>query len=460
MGLVKASHCFSRDALHNGRVRRACCSIAAVMTFCVPLSAAAADLTLRSGYLLFTFGDAAMAKWHGEEERWTFDGIAISPPASLRSDGDDPPALPPGFARSTVPAWDRTAIEQALRASVLPSLEREAGTVVIHSASGSATFEGVGLTGRRLDVDRAIDLIIVALDHDITNVELPVTETQPSITVDDDLAARGIREVIAVGESDFRGSPTNRRHNIGVGLKRFSGHRIAQGATFSFNEVLGPVDQTTGYRKELTIKGDKTLPDYGGGLCQISSTAYRGAWQYGLPIAVRRNHSYAVHYYAPLGTDATIYPPSADIRFINDTPGDIVIQTHQENDHAYFIYYGTRDNRVTTLAGPYVWDRQSPPPSKTEYTTELAPGETRKVGEAVPGMKVMWFRTVASGTGSATETFYSAYEARPLFHQIGVAPIPTEAPSDVLKPPQAASSSSSRLTARPKSVEPPSRRRQ
>lgn len=434
--------------------------ITGCLTLLAPIGAQAADMTVRLGYRLFTFPATTVNTWHGDDERWTFDGIPIRPPAALRVDGDDLPALPRGFVKTTVPAWDRAAIEQSLRKDVAPGIERDAGTVALRTESGSVMFDGVGLTGRKIDMDAAVQLIIVALERGVSDVELPVIETQPTMTVDKALQELGVHEVVSIGESDFRGSPTNRRHNIGVGLKKFNGHIIPQGTVFSFNAVLGPVNEYTGYRKELTIKGDKTLPDYGGGLCQISTTAYRGAWEYGLPIVDRRNHSYTVRYYAPVGTDATIYPPAADIRFRNDTQGDIVIQTYQADDQAYFIYYGTRDDRHTTLAGPYIWDRTQPPPAKTEFTTEIAPGEKRKVGESVPGMKTMWFRTVTAGTGSTTETFYSYYEARPLFTQIGVEPV-AETPvlpeqSEAAPAPQ---SSSSPVSGRPRSVEKPPRRR-
>ena len=116
--------------------------------------------------------------------------------------------------------------------------------------------------------------------------------------------------------------------------------------------------------------GEHTLPEYGGGLCQVSTTAYRGVWEYGFPITGRRNHSFAVSYYAPHGTDATIYPPHTDMKFLNDSPGALLLQTYHENDRAYFIYYGTKDDRTAEVIGPYTWDFRPPPPDRTDYTTE------------------------------------------------------------------------------------------
>ncbi|MFA5273610.1 MAG: VanW family protein, partial [Candidatus Peribacter sp.] len=244
------------------------------------------------------------------------------------------------------------------------------------------------------------------------------------------------REVVSVGESDFSGSPKARRHNIVVGLSKFNGTLIPQGAIFSFNETLGPVNGATGYLKELVIMGDKTLPDYGGGLCQVGTTFYRGVWEYGFPILARRNHSFAVHYYSPQGTDATIYPPYTDIKFRNDSPGALLLQTFVENDHAFFVFYGTRDDRSSEVIGPYTWGSTPPPPDKIEYTTEIPAGTTRKVGERVPGIKAMWWRIVSWKGAETEEPVVSVYEARPRFDQIGV-----EATSPFLTTPSGSASS-------------------
>lgn len=362
-----------------------------------------------------------MAAWQSPREVWILDGKEIVPPASLRVDGDVLPELPSGMERSQKTGWNQNAIKATLQSKVSEKLDRDAGDVTIKSSSGTVSFEGVGLPGRRVDVDAAAALVSQALDLGIRDVWLPVEETQPRITVEDpSLAAAGIREVVTVGESDMSNSPANRRHNIAVGLKRFNGHLIPQGETFSFLETLGPVDGSTGYLKELVILGDRTVPDYGGGLCQVSTTAYRGAWEYGFPIVERKNHSYVVNHYGPYGTDATVFTSGPDIKFLNDSPGSLLMQTHAEGDIVHFIYYGTRDGRTADIIGPYTWDHVSPPPQRTEYTTDLAPGERRKVGEAVPGLKAMWYRIVRKDGQENVEEFFSSYGARPLFYQVGV----------------------------------------
>ncbi len=392
--------------------------------FPVQASAAASPITYRYEHYLFTLDPAKFPQWHSTQEQWLYNGQVVVPPTELRVDGDQLPGVPAGFERRQVEAYDQGAIRQSLDQEIGTALHRDPGDVAIGTdATGKVTFQGVGLTGRDVDLDRATALTIDALQQGIIEIVLPMIETQPHITVTDPaLTAEGIQEVVTIGESDMSRSPPNRKHNIATGLSKFNGTIIPQNTVFSFIDVLGPVNAATGYLRELVIKGDKTVPDYGGGLCQVSSTAYRGVWEYGFPIVSRTNHSYIVSHYFPVGTDATVFTPAPDMKFKNDSPGALLIQTYEEGDNAYFIYYGTRDNRDVQVVGPYIWDRVGPPPDRIEYTTDLAPGERKKVGERVPGMKAVWYRITAHENAADTvERFYSAYQARPLFYQEGIA---------------------------------------
>ena len=393
----------------------------------IPTASAAVPTSIlfRHEHHLFTLLPSNFPDWQTRKESWLYRGNPIVVPSSMKVDGDSVPTLPTGITKTSQVAWNRSAIARDLERYIGTPLARDAGSVVIgKNGSGAITFSGVGLTGRSLNVELATTLTIQALDAGISDVRLPVNVLQPKVTVTDaDLLAQGIKEVVTVGESNFDNSPANRRHNIAVGLAKFNGHFIPQGSVFSFVETLGPVTGATGYKKELVIKGNRTEPDYGGGLCQVSSTAYRGAWEFGFPITQRINHSYVVNHYAPYGTDATVYPPSVDIKFKNDSPGALLMQTFSIGDLAYFVYYGTKDSRKSEVIGPFIWGRTGPPPDRFEKTNEIPPGTTKKLGERVSGMKVMWTRvtTLPDGT-EKLEPVYSSYEARPLYYLVGVEP--------------------------------------
>lgn len=395
------------------------------------------SLTFTHDHHIITLNVNQFPQWKQARTQWTYQGIPAEPPAALKTCGKNIP-IPEGWQQSTVTDWNADEIGETIEKRISSVLDRPAGNVKITSGSGGkVTFDGFGLTGRNVDRHQVTSLTIQALNEGIDHITIPVTVTQPTLTIDPKLEQMGIREVVTIGESDFTGSPINRKHNIGVGIAKFNGHLIPQGSIFSFNEVLGPVNARTGYRKELVIQGNKTLPDYGGGLCQVSSTAYRGPWEYGLPIVQRKNHSYVVSYYSPQGTDATIYPPNLDMKVKNDTPGALLIQSFTVGTKAYFVYYGTRDDRQSEVTGPFIWDyRGAPKGEAIIYGTDVPPGERKRVSERHDGMKVAWYRTVAMpGQEAKTEQYYSVYETRQLTYEVGVDPASLAATEGTLSEP-------------------------
>jgi vancomycin resistance protein YoaR len=217
------------------------------------------------------------------------------------------------------------------------------------------------------------------------------TKPENSLAALNDL---GINELIGHGVSKFNGSPKNRRFNIKVGVEKMKGIIVPQGATFSFDDNLGPVDGEHGFLPELVIKANDTVPEFGGGLCQVSSTTFRAAMDAGVPITARRNHAYAVQYYAPQGTDATIYPGSADLKFVNDTPGALLIWPYFPDDNTLvFDFYGTKDDRQVVLDKPVQYDRKSD-----------------------GSMKATWTRHVTKDGTTRDDVFKSAYRPPADFH--------------------------------------------
>lgn len=203
-----------------------------------------------------------------------------------------------------------------------------------------------------------------------------------------------IREIIGTGHSNFAGSPYNRVHNIKLGADTYDGIIINPGEEFSTLKHLGPVNASTGYLPELIIKEGETIPEYGGGLCQISTTLFRTALQAGLPITARQAHSYRVSYYEPAGTDASIYNPWPDLKFLNDTDYHILIQSRIEGTDIYFDFWSTDDGRIVELTDPVLYNITPPPPTKYIESEDLDPGEKKCTEKARHGANTHFDYTV------------------------------------------------------------------
>ncbi|MBI5414379.1 VanW family protein [Candidatus Peregrinibacteria bacterium] len=287
-------------------------------------------------------------------------------------------------------------LKKFLREDVAPKIQSTPTNVTIsRDEKGNIIFDGYATFGEELDIDVSTEMIQKAILSGIDKVTLFVKKTDPEITVnDEELRSQGIQNLISVGWSDFSRSPVNRIHNIGVGASKINGVLVPKGEIFSFDRFLGNVDESTGYKKELVIVGPQTIPEYGGGLCQVSTTTCRGAMIAGFPIVQRKNHSYQVTYYSPVGSDCTIYPPSVDFKFLNDTNGAVLIQTRKEKNELFFHYYGTRDARKVAILGPYTKKPVAVPPPKYTTSSNVPPGETEKLSGEHPGIDATWFRQV------------------------------------------------------------------
>jgi vancomycin resistance protein YoaR len=216
-------------------------------------------------------------------------------------------------------------------------------------ADGKVLITANETIGRQVDREKALSDIQNAVKAG-SSVNIVINQIQPEVSRAN-FESLGLKELISEGWSDAAGSPKNRIHNYTTGASKFNGVLIKPGEKFSFNKALGPVDASTGYLPELVILDNKTVPEYGGGLCQVSSTAFRAALNAGLPIDERHFHAYPVVYYKPYGVDATIYLPSPDLRFTNDTGKYIMIQTKIVGTKLYFDFYGTKKPGKVTFSG-------------------------------------------------------------------------------------------------------------
>ncbi|HTW96144.1 MAG TPA: VanW family protein [Candidatus Methylomirabilis sp.] len=223
------------------------------------------------------------------------------------------------------------------------------------------------------------------------------------------LNSLGVTEIIGTGHSNFSGSPKNRIHNIGVGAAALNGLLIAPGEEFSTDTALGEVTAATGYLPEMTIMGDKTVPQYGGGLCQIGTTMFRAALASGFPITARQPHSYRVVYYEPAGTDATIFQPWPDLRFINDSGNYVLIQTRIDGNDIYFDLWGTKDGRVVEETDPTIYNIVKPEPTKYVETLDLPPGQKKCTERAHNGADAFFDYKVTYPDGTVKQKRFSSH---------------------------------------------------
>lgn len=251
-------------------------------------------------------------------------------------------------------------------------------------------------------------------EKETVSVDIPANITSPAIKTAD-INNLGINELIGRGKSRFSGSIASRVHNITLASSLFNGVLIKPGETFSFNDTLGDVSIYTGYKQAYIIKDGKTILGDGGGVCQVSTTFFRATLDAGLPIVERRAHSYRVVYYeqdSPPGLDATVYAPTTDFKFRNDTPGHLLIQTSVDPKSASLVFeiYGTNDRRISTVTKSLVTNVTPPPEDLYQADPSLPAGTLKQIDYKAWGAKVSFNYFVERGGEMIYEkTFISNY---------------------------------------------------
>ena len=307
-----------------------------------------------------------------------------------------------------------------------------------------------GKAGLRLDEDGTRQLILNSIGTSQRTLDLPVQEIQPQVN-ESNLNTLGIKELIAVGRSDFSGSAAYRINNIGVGMNILNGILLAPGEEFSFNKNVGSIDAKNGFVEGYAIIQNRTQLEFGGGICQDSTTMFRAAFWAGLPITERWGHSFYISWYDKYGLeqygngpglDATIFTGGPDLKFTNDTGHWLLIQTSSDPSTvtARVAIYGTKPNRTVSLTHR-IYNRV-PAPSTPKYLIDrsLPPGSRRQTDTARGGMTIDVYRTITeNGVRKSPELFRTVFKAWPNIYLINPAPKPppqpTPAPTDPAAPP-------------------------
>jgi vancomycin resistance protein YoaR len=285
-------------------------------------------------------------------------------------------------------------------------------------ASGWTLVQRDGVT---VDLDKSRLSLQAALKNPASRtVALSFTTTAPARTLNY-FTSRGVTTFLATGQTNYYGSSRARITNIHVGASRFK-DRLFEGSSFSFNTMLGDISAATGFVPGLVIAGDRTATGVGGGICQVSSTVFRALYGAGLPITERRNHSYQVHYYDPQGLDATIYQPSQDLKFANDTGGAIWFQTDWDDAHARLSVnvFGQQRDFTVDVGRPVTLSTSPSPANRLIPDPTLRLGQRRQVDWAAPGASLRVTRSFTrAGKVFKTDTLNSVYVPWPNIFMVG-----------------------------------------
>ena len=279
-------------------------------------------------------------------------------------------------------------------------------------------------TGKELDIDKSLENIAEAIRSGRNEAEVALNIIQPKVTGNETAEELGIRELVHTENTYFFYSDDARIQNIQVGAAKLNGVLVAPGETFSMADAVGEVSKETGYAESSVIFGDQTVQDVGGGLCQVSTTLFRAAFNYGLEINERHAHGYRVYYYERLGNrqldpglaglDASVYLPVLDLKFTNDTPYWILMEAQPDLNlfQLQWRFYSTDVNRYVEYTSTGLTNVVPEGEPIYNENPNLPSGYVEQVDWGIDGADVTIYRTVyENGLVHIQDRFDTHYEA-------------------------------------------------
>ncbi len=281
--------------------------------------------------------------------------------------------------------------------------------------------------GRVLDVPAtAHALLVAALSPAHRVAKLRVATRQAERTTADG-QAMGITGLVGAYTTYYGGDP-NRIHNVQLVAHLIDEHLIGPGQEFSFNQTTGERTAEKGFLVAPVIINGELKTGLGGGICQVSTTTFNAAYEAGLNITARTNHSLYISHY-PQGRDATVNYPDTDLQFVNDTGHWLLLRTWVGSDSLTVALYGTPQHRkVESETAPLAVT--GPPPVNSTPDPDLYVGETVVESSGSSSLATSVHRKVYDAEGKLLydNTWYSSYRAEPKEVLVGTKPKPKPVP--------------------------------
>ena len=250
-----------------------------------------------------------------------------------------------------------------------------------------------------LDFNISLDEAKQILSEEKDEYEIPLKVLYPSVSTND-IGSEAFPDMLSKFSTSFTSSNSNRSTNIRLAAQKINGTVLMPGETFSYNQVVGKRTAAAGFKPAPAYFGGEVVQEYGGGICQVSSTLYNAVLYANLEITERTNHGFKPSYVTP-GLDATVSWGGPDFKFTNSR--DYPIRISSGKILKIYIYGLKRDTDYkVVLESKYV----STVYAKTTYKTDpsLASGETKVIQSGSNGCKTVAYKYLYDSNGTLVST--------------------------------------------------------
>lgn len=210
-----------------------------------------------------------------------------------------------------------------------------------------------GKNGVTIDPTVASDAFTSAIDAEDRAAAIETTVAEPADTTEE-LQNAGVKEPISEFDTRLTGS-RGRVQNIRIASETITMTYLEPGETFSMNDTLGPRTRDKGYSSAPVIMNGIMETGVGGGVSQVATTLFNGAFFAGLEDVDHKAHSLYISRY-PEGREATVNYPDVDLKFRNDTGHGVLIEMYLADGRVHTRFWGTKQYEVTAeKSGRYAY---------------------------------------------------------------------------------------------------------
>jgi vancomycin resistance protein YoaR len=336
---------------------------------------------------------------HDTPVRTTADGVrsaleqlakpAVSGPVVVHGEGKDATLAPEAIAGALVfePAEGGTLAMKVDNNKVVAAVQPQLASTEKEGKDAQIIFEGgapavqPSVDGKTINWEPSLAPLPDVLKQPAGRELKAQYTTKPAKVTTEAANAVGIKEVI--GEFSTGGFAVDSGQNIRTVAKKVNGAIVKPGETFSLNGFTGPRTAAQGYVEAGIIKDGAPAREVGGGISQFATTLYNASYFAGMKDAGHKEHSYYISRY-PAAREATVFqnPDGSsviDIKFTNDSPTGVAIQTIWTPSSITVKLWGTKRVNVTSIPGERtdpVDPQEKPGPAENCHPTNGIQGFT------------------------------------------------------------------------------------
>jgi vancomycin resistance protein YoaR len=345
-----------------------------------------------------------------------FANPAMSAPVVLVLGDERVVVRPEAYGRAlSMKAEDGELVPQVNKKKLMAAIRPAMRTVALNPRPATVTLvDGEpqvvpGKNGVTFDPDEVAeafpDLVVERGDRKLkvaTKVDRPEFTTK-------DAEALQVDEVVSSFTTYYPHSDY-RNVNLGRAAELVNGTLLKPGETFSLNDTVGERTAANGFTEGFIISNGVYKEDLGGGVSQVATTLFNAMFFAGLEDVEHKPHSFYIDRY-PIGREATVAWGAIDLRFKNDTPYGVLIQSWVNPSSP-----GSTGEMHVRMWSTKYWDITTGVSDRYAFTEE----DTRYITdeECVPhegygGFDIdvfRYFRKPGSDEVAKKETFHTTYK--------------------------------------------------